>query len=233
MKKNYIARRLQRSLLITCLLASTSFLWAQSSQQKTGVGSLLPNKGVTMGPANPLDASTTSTNSTCPTCGTVLNSVTCSGGRSWNGNYCYCPSGTWDGFSCVLPTPPAPACTALIYSSAHGAYICADWVTVKITCISSINGVRSMIERNTNSSLDVPIYGPCTPYPWCSSSTFHCVGRSAVTVTISILGFDIGGGFFVVAAACPSWQSNPLINMILGLLTFRLFILCNPLFVGN
>lgn len=108
MKKNYIARRFQRSLLITCLLASSSSSWAQSSQQKTGVGSRLPNKGVTMAPAKPLDASTTATNSTCPTCGTVLNSVTCSGGRSWNGNYCYCPSGTWDGFSCVLPPPPPP-----------------------------------------------------------------------------------------------------------------------------
>lgn len=112
-----------RTLLIPLLFALLAWAPLSHAQQSESaprtsapLKSKTPTKGVTIGGPAALTPSISYVNPNCPTCGTVLNSVACSGGRAWNGSACYCASGTWNGSICEAPTGPTgpPAPTAIM-----------------------------------------------------------------------------------------------------------------------
>lgn len=105
-----------KSLLLLAGFLST--LSTQAFAQSTTPH--LPNKGVTIGAPIALGAASNLSNADCPSCGTVFNYAVCSGGRSWNGSSCYCPTGTWNGLICVPPPPPPLSCNAVNASSLSG-----------------------------------------------------------------------------------------------------------------
>lgn len=142
-------------LINQCVLAVLSLVFAstsaaQVSNQSSGApatrpasrpvlgeGTKLPNRGVNLGVAKDLDASTSGLDASCPTCGTQLNYVTCTGGRSWTSGSCVCPSGTWNGLICQPNVTSYPACGSNI-----GSYgIASGYTSGNFTLVTTAGGV--------------------------------------------------------------------------------------------
>lgn len=132
-----IKKNASRSFLLSLLLLVPIDLVFAQINQGSGQGSQNssvangkykpskpPSKGVTMG-LPPAIGATGSVDNSCPTCGTVVNSITCTGGRSWNGTACYCPSGTWNGMICEVPPTPTPTPTPVPSGGGGGGGTCA------------------------------------------------------------------------------------------------------------
>lgn len=136
----------------------------------------LPDHGVNILPPPNLNPSTGGTNSACPTCGTTLNYVTCTGGRSWNGSSCYCPTGTWNGTLCFLP-PPMNSCAAVLATSLSGpatvgnAQMAAPIFggTVKLADSGTLAGyIGVQLSRDTSGPT---LYAYSYPVASCSNGT--------------------------------------------------------------
>lgn len=107
-----ISAPFNKAIFLAVALLITSSSWAQNIQPAIKFTGKLPNRGVDIGGPQTLDAANKLTDTSCPTCGTVLrNRVSCTGGRAYKSSTksCVCPTGTWNGITCLASPTPTPS----------------------------------------------------------------------------------------------------------------------------